>query len=69
MTKRKRPGDDEQKCPSKRIRSESFPQLELSKLSDELVLKILTYLPIEDLAVAQRCVTSSPLTINLTDTE
>jgi hypothetical protein len=69
MTKRKRPGDDEQKCPSKRIRSESFSQLELSKLSDELILKILTYLSIEDLVVAQRFITSSPLTISLTDTE
>jgi len=69
MAKRKRPGDDEQQCPSKRIRSESFSQLELSKLSDELVLKILTYLPIEDLAVAQRCVTASPLPINPADTE
>jgi hypothetical protein len=69
MTKRKRLGDDEQKCRSKRIRSETFSQLELSKLSDELVLKILTYLPIEDLAVAQRYVSSPPLTIGLTDTE
>jgi hypothetical protein len=58
MTKRKRPGDDEQQPPSKRIRSETFCQLELSKLSDELVLKTLTYLPIEDLAVVQRCVIS-----------
>jgi hypothetical protein len=69
MTKRKRAGDDEQKRPPKRICSENFSQLELSKLSDELVLKILTYLPIEDLAVAQRCATSSPLTISLTDTK
>jgi hypothetical protein len=69
MTKRKRPGDDEQECPSKRIRRESFSQLELSKLSDELVLKILTYLPIEDLAVAQRYVNPSPLTVSLTDIE
>jgi hypothetical protein len=69
MTKRKRPGDDEQQGPSKRIRSESFSKLELGKLSDELVLKILTYLPVEDLAVAQRCATSSPLSISLTDTE
>ena len=69
MTKRKRPGDDEQKCPSKRIRSESFSQLELSILSDELILKILTYLSIEDLVVAQRFITSCPLTISLTDTE
>jgi hypothetical protein len=58
MTKRKRPGDNEQQGPSKRIRSGSFSKLELSKLSDELVLKILTYLPVEDLAVAQRCVAS-----------
>jgi hypothetical protein len=57
MTKRKRPGDNEQQGPSKRIRSGSFSKLELSKLSDELILKILTYLPVEDLAVAQRCVT------------
>jgi hypothetical protein len=69
MTKRKRPEDGEQQCSSKRICSESFSQLELSKLSDELVLKILTYLPAEDLTVAQRCATSSPLTIGLTDTE
>ena len=69
MTKRKRPGDDEQQGPLKRIRSGSFSKLELSKLSDELVLKILAYLPVEDLAVAQRCASPPPLTISLTNTE
>jgi hypothetical protein len=59
MTKRKRPDNDGQQPPSKRIRCDAFCQLELSKLSDELVLKILTYLPIEDLAVAQRYAISS----------
>jgi hypothetical protein len=58
MTKRKRPDEDSQHAPSKRFRSDIPCQLELSKLSDELVLKILTYLPVEDLTVAQRCVTS-----------
>lgn len=56
MTKRKRADDVEPQPTSKRLRNEIFHQLELSRLSDELVLKILTYLPIEDLAVAQRYV-------------
>jgi hypothetical protein len=57
MTKRKRADDEEHQPPMKRARNEIFCQLDLSRLSDELVLKILTYLPIEDLAVAQRYAT------------
>jgi hypothetical protein len=57
MMKRKRSDEDGRQQPSKKVRSDNFCQLELSKLSDELLLKILTHLPIEDLAVAQRYVT------------
>jgi hypothetical protein len=57
MMKRKRSDEDEQQPPSKKVRNDIVCQLKLSKLSDELVLKILTYLPVEDLAVAQRYVT------------
>jgi hypothetical protein len=57
MMKRKRSDEDGRQQPSKKVRSDNFCQLELSKLSDELLLKILTYLPIEDLAFAQRYVT------------
>src|SRR2546423_2742430 len=59
MTKRKRVDDNGQRLQSKRVRSDLFCQLELSKLSDELVLKILTYLPVADLAVVQRFVNYS----------
>ena len=69
MTKRKRHDEDGQQPPTKRICSDIFCQLELSELSDELVLKILTYLPIEDLAIAQRCVKNLPARKEITDTE
>lgn len=56
MAKRKRPGEDDPQTPSKKHRNDANSKLELRRLSDELVLKILVLLPVSELATVQRCV-------------
>lgn len=53
MGKRVRPEDDgDEQLPMKRIRPSSLDRL--SKLSDELILRVLSYLPVAQLVVCQR---------------
>jgi hypothetical protein len=53
MLKRRRVEDDHPGHVQKRCRLQYG--YDFSLLSDELILKVLTYLPISDLAICQRC--------------
>lgn len=54
MLKRRRVEEEDPAPVRKKRRLRSY--YDLSLLSDELILKVLTYLPISDLAICQRCV-------------